>query len=300
MTDSGVSAVVVNYNAREHLLECVRSLRTEGVSDIVVVDNGSTDGSEEALRRVEPDTVWLPSGSNLGYGSGANRGAAKASGDLLLVCNADVVVEPGSVKALAGTMEADEGLAIVGPRIEDTAGEVYPSPRTFPDLGVALGHAFLGLVSPANRFTRRYRMLDWDHGPSSSVDWVSGACFLVRRTAWESLGGFDEAYFMYVEDVDLCWRAARAGWRVGFEPAARVLHVQGVSTDLAPYHMIVEHHRSLLRFSWRSTTGPRRALLPLVWVGLAARAALACAHRALQSRHARTGGTRSGHRHRAR
>lgn len=284
MNPGRVSAVVVNYNAREHLVECVRSLRADGVSDIVVADNGSSDGSEEALGRADADAVWVPTGRNLGYGGGANRGAARANGDMLLICNADVVMEPGSVKALTTSMESDEGLAIVGPLIEDQSGKVYPSPRTFPDLGVAVGHALLGLVSPGNRFTRRYRMLDWDRGSSASVDWVSGACFLVRRTAWEDLGGFDRSYFMYVEDVDLCWRASRAGWRVGFEPSARVIHVQGASTDLAPYRMIVEHHRSLLRFSWRSTTGPHRALLPVVWVGLVGRAALACGHRALQSR----------------
>lgn len=294
MTAAGVSAVVVNYNACHHLLECVRSLRAEGVADVVVADNGSTDESAEALRLHDPDALWLPTGGNLGYGAGANRGAARATGDLILICNADVVVEPGSVKALAHAMEGDGRLAIVGPRVEDRFGEIYPSPRTFPDLGVAFGHAFLGLIAPRNRFTRRYRMLDWDHGSSGSVDWVSGACFLARREAWEDLGGFDEAFFMYVEDVDLCWRASRAGWRVGFEPGARVLHVQGASTDLAPYRMIIEHHRSLLRFSWRSTTGPRRAFLPLVWVGLAARAVMACAQRALQSRHLDGSGTGSG------
>jgi len=291
---SRVSAVVVNYNARDHLLECIRSLRADGVTEIVVADNDSTDGSAEALKRVDPDAMIVPTGSNLGYGGGANRGAARASGDLLLVCNSDVVVEPGAVKALVSALEDDEQLALVGPRIEDRSGALYPSPRTFPDLGVALGHAFLGLVAPANRFTRRYRMLDWDHATAGLVDWVSGSCFLVRRTAWLALGGFDEAYFMYVEDVDLCWRAAKAGFRVGFEPSARVIHVQGASTDLRPYRMIIEHHRSLFRFSWRSTVGWRRTLLPVVSAGLGMRAVMACGHRALQSWRGRAGGGTPG------
>lgn len=179
---------------------------------------------------------------------------------------------------------------MVGPRIEAPDGSLYSSPRAFPGIGDALGHAFVGLVAPGNRFTRRYRMLDRDHTRAGEADWVSGACFLARREAWEALGGFDEAYFMYVEDVDLCWRAWRSGWRVGFEPAARVAHVQGVSTDQAAYRMIAAHHRSLLRFSQRSTTGWRRGLLPLVAVGLAVRAVLACAQRsALRLRGARRG-----------
>ena len=105
-----------------------------------------------------------------------------------------------------------------------------------------------------------------------AVDWVSGACFLVRRSAFEQVGGFDEAYFMYAEDVDLCWRLGRAGWTVAYLPTAEVTHLQGVSTDRHPYRMILEHHRSLLRFAGRSSRGWRRALLPLVALGIGARA----------------------------
>ncbi len=281
---SRLSAVIVNYNARHHLVECVRSLREQGVDEIVVADNESSDGSAEALARDHPDVVFLSTGANLGYGGGANRGAARCAGELLLVCNPDVTFEPGALKSLVAAIDADQGLGLVGPRIEAVDGSLYPSPRTFPAMGDALGHAFLGLVAPGNAFTRRYRMLDWDRGEASDVDWVSGSCFLARRRAWDALGGFDEDYFMYAEDVDLCWRARKAGWKVGFEPAARVVHVQGVSTDLVAYRMILAHHRSLLRFSYRSTTGWRRALLPLVTAGLALRAVLACAQRALRRR----------------
>ncbi|HEX2698810.1 MAG TPA: glycosyltransferase family 2 protein [Acidimicrobiales bacterium] len=282
-----MSAVVVNYKARRHLVECVRSLRAEGIDDVVVADNDSGDGSEEALAASDPGARFLPTGGNLGYGAAANRAAAVATGDLLLVCNSDVVLEPGAVKAMTAVLDVDRRVAIVGPRVENVDGSLYPSPRTFPDLGVALGHAFLGLVAPRNRFTRSYRMLDWDHAGTADADWVSGACFLVRGDAWVALGGFDEAYFMYAEDVDLCWRAARAGWKVAFEPAARVVHAQGVSSDLHPYRMIVEHHRSLLRFFRRTTTGPQAALLPLVAGGLVVRAGMACAQRALASPAAR-------------
>lgn len=278
-----VSAVVVNYRARDHLVQCVRSLRAEGVGDVVVVDNHSGDGSREALAAADPTARFLDTGANLGYGTAANRGATLALGELLLVCNSDVVVEPGAVKALAAVFDADPVVAIAGPRVENSDGTLYPSPRTFPDLGVAIGHAFLGHVAPGNRFTRRYRMLDWDHAATTGADWVSGSCFLVRRATWVALGGFDESYFMYAEDVDLCWRAGRAGWRVAFEPAARVTHAQGASTDLHPYRMIVEHHRSLLRFYRRTTTGPGVALVPVVALGLVARAGLVCARRALTS-----------------
>ncbi len=281
---SNVSAVIVNYNARAHLLECVRSLRVEGLDHIVVADNGSIDGSEEALRRADPAVGFLSTGGNLGFGAAANRGVAATTSELVAVLNPDVVVEPGSIKALVDLLESDPQLAIVGPRIENPDGTLYPSVRTFPCLRDAVGHAFLSYLAPRNRFSRRYRLLDWDHGEAADVDWVAGTFMLVRRSALESLGGFDESYFMYVEDVDLCWRAGKAGWRVGYEPAAQVIHVIGVSTELAPYRMIVAHHRSLLRFASRTHTGPDRLLLPLVTAGLAARAMLACAQRAVRHR----------------
>ncbi len=276
---SDVSAVVVNYNTREHLLRCVASLRAEGVDEIVVADNGSVDGSGASLAAVDP-AVFLPTGSNLGFGSAANVGAAATTGRLLLVMNPDAVVVPGSVGALVAALDGDDSLAIVGPRVDNPDGSLYPSVRRFPEMTVAVGHAFVGLVKPDNRFTRRYKMLDVDRDSAGDVDWVSGTCMLARRSAFDAVGGFDTAYFMYVEDVDLCWRLRRAGWRVGYEPKARVVHTVGAASDLAPYRMIAAHHRSLLRFAARTTTGARRLLLPAVAVGLVVRTMLAWAQRA--------------------
>ena len=282
-----IGAVIVNYNDREHLLACVRSLRQSGVGNLVVADNASADGSGEALASDDPDATFMPTGGNLGYGTAANRGATRVSGDLLLICNSDLTVDRGALELLAAAMDADGRLGIVGPRIVDPDGTVYPSPRRFTGLADAVGHAFVGLVKPGNCFSRRYLMLDWDRAGFGEVDWVSGSCFLVRRAAWEDLGGFDESYFLYAEDVDLCWRAWQAGWKVGFEPAARVVHIGGATTGLAPYRFLVLHHRSALRFARRSLTGPRRAFLPLVAAGLGLRAVLACAQRAVRARRPR-------------
>jgi N-acetylglucosaminyl-diphospho-decaprenol L-rhamnosyltransferase len=276
-----VSAVIVNYNTRRHVLDCIRSLREEGVTDVVVADNGSEDGSAEAISNADSEVTVVPTGGNLGYGGGANRGSAVARGDLLLVCNADVRIEPGAVKSLVAALDADDRRAVVGPLIEDIEGSIYASPREFPSVADALGHGFIGLVAPGNRFSRRYRMLDSERAQVAEADWVSGACFLVRRRAWENLGGFDESYFMFAEDVDLCWRAWKSGWTVAFEPAARVVHVRGAATDLAPYRMIVAHHRSLLTFAHRTLGGWRRCLLPVVALGLVVRTALASVQRAV-------------------
>jgi len=273
---------VVSFNSRECLPDCVRSLRAEGVGDIVVVDNASSDGSAEAVRACDAEVTVLSTGANLGFGSAVNRGVESATGDYLLVMNPDTVVGAGTVVALSEALGGDAGLAAVGPRIENTDGTLYPSVRSFPNLLVATGHAFLGLFWPTNPFSRRYRMLDWDHDrPAHDLDWVSGACMLVRRSAFEAVGGFDEGYFMYVEDVDLCWRLGRAGWRIGYEPAGRVIHALGASSRLMPYRMIAAHHRSLLRFASKTSVGPRRGLLPLVAAGLGLRTGVAWLHHAV-------------------
>jgi N-acetylglucosaminyl-diphospho-decaprenol L-rhamnosyltransferase len=279
-----VSAVIVSYNVVDLVLECIASLRTDGVEQVVVVDNASSDGSVETLRRREPEVEVVALSRNLGYGTAANRGVARTTAPYVAVMNPDVVVEPGSTKALVDALDGDPGLAVVGPRVESPGGDLYPSVRTFPDLADAAGHAFFHFVWPANPFSRRYRMLDWDHAAAADVDWVAGNHFLVRRRAWDEVGGFDESFFMYMEDVDLCWRLRRAGWRTGYEPAARVTHAIGRSTDQTPYRMILAHHRSLLRYAVKTTSGRRRLLLPVIAVALALRTVLACAQRAARGR----------------
>ncbi len=281
-----MSAAVVNYNAKRYLLECLRSLRAEGITDIVVADNASVDGSEAAVRAADPDVTYVQTGANLGLGTGTNRAVAHtdASTPYLLCLNPDARLEPGALEAMLAAFDDRPELGIVGPRVEDPDGTLYPSVRTFPNLVDAVGHAFLGMVWGANPFTRRYRMLDWNHDTAGDVDWVSGSCFLIRRACWDAIAGFDEAYFMYAEDVDLCWRARRAGWSVAYEPAARAVHAQGISTDRHPYRMILEHHRALLRFAARSSTGWERALLPLMAAGLVLRTPLAWLHRLLAGR----------------
>ena len=279
-----VAAVIVSYNVRDLLLECVASLQGDGVEYIVVVDNASADGSAEALRRHQPGVEVIALPRNVGFGGAANRGVAGTATPYVAVMNPDVVVEPGATKALIDALERDAGLAVVGPRVETPDGALYPSVRTFPELGDAAGHAFFHFVWPSNPFSRRYRMLDWDHASPADVDWVAGTYLLARRRAWDEVGGFDERFFMYLEDVDLCWRLSQRGWRTGYEPAARVTHAIGRSTDQTPYRMIAAHHRSLLRYAAKTTTGRHRLLLPVIAAALGVRTVLAWAQRAARGR----------------
>ncbi len=279
------AVVVVNYESGSVLAGCVASLQGEGPAELVVVDNGSTDGSVRELRQRRPGTAVVDPGRNLGYGAAANRGVAATRSELILVCNPDLSVTPGAINAMVRALDSDPTIAVVGPLIRTPEGQRYPSARQFPSLIDAAGHTMLGQFAAQNPFTRAYQHADLalEVDTVSPVDWVSGACFLVRRSAFEQVGGFDEQYFMYAEDVDLCWRLGKAGWQVVYAPAAVVTHQQGVSTNRHPYRMILEHHRSLLRFAGRSTSGWRRALLPLVAVGIGVRAVLAGIRKALTS-----------------
>ena len=220
----GVAGVVVNYNARDYLLSCVGSLLAEGVALVVVADNGSTDGSEMALLERYPEAKWVPTGANLGYGTAANIGAAVVDSRYLLICNADVVVGQGSVDGVA---ELPRRPARRGSR---RASHPWLRRRPVP-LGPAVPRPPRGVrardrrpvLGRATRFRAATGWTDWDHAEAREVDWVSGACFLARRSAWDAVGGFDRAYFMYMEDVDLCWRL-RASRLVGRVRAGRGGH----------------------------------------------------------------------------
>jgi N-acetylglucosaminyl-diphospho-decaprenol L-rhamnosyltransferase len=287
------AAVVVAYDSGPLLADCVASLladtSADGPPEVVVVDNGSSDGSVEALEAAHPGVAVLRPGANLGYARAANLGIAATTAPIVAVVNPDALLVPGAAAALLARFDAEADLGAVGPQIREPDGSVYPSARRVPSTRDAIGHAVVGPIRPDNAATRRYRGLDADPDAPRRVDWVSGAAIWLRREALDAVGGWDEGYFMYVEDVDLCWRLNGAGWRVAYEPAAVVTHVQGVSTAGHPYRMIVAHHRSTFRFAGKRWHGARRLLLvPLAGL-LAVRASLAMGLRRARPRRAAAG-----------
>ena len=277
-----ISAVLVSYNVRDLLLRCIASLKADGITDIVVVDNDSRDDSADAVAREEPDVTLERLHDNIGFGPGVNRAVTHTSTRYVLVTTPDVYVEPGSTKALQVVLDEHPDVGFVAPRIDTPDGVLYPSVRRLPNMIDATGHAFLHFVWRSNPFSRRYMMLDWDHSTAADVDWVACTHFLVRREAWDAVGGFDEQFFMFLEDVDLCSRLRDAGWRIRYEPASVVQHEISASADQTPYRMIAEHHRSIYRFNRKRLKGNQRALLPLIAAGLALRTVLAWAQRAIR------------------
>jgi N-acetylglucosaminyl-diphospho-decaprenol L-rhamnosyltransferase len=288
---SPIVAVVVDHDTGPLLIDCVRSLLDDGATRVIVVENGQPGSADRALSTLldatppPPVTVLRP-GKNIGFGAGANRGLAALAGptadaEWVLISNSDLLVHRGALAALRSVLEDHPAWAMVGPRIFTEEGDVYPSVRRFPSFVDAAGHALFALVNPENRFTKRYNPGTPEGGVVVGAGWISGSCFLARRTAMEELGGFDEAYFMYNEDMDLCWRAHHAGWGVGFGGTASVTHIQGVSTARHPYRMMLAHHRSALRFTVRTTTGWRRVALPFAAAVLGMRMVMASIRLAL-------------------
>ncbi len=277
------AAVIVNYETGPLLIDCVRSVLADtsaGPVELVVLDNGSRDSSIEELHAAFPDVRAVRSPENVGYARGANFGIAATHAPVVAVLNADLTVAPGSAGALVARLEQDARVGAVGPRVRNRDGSDYPSARRLPSIPVAVGHGLLGLWWRSNPFTTRYRELDADPAHARAVDWLSGSAVWLRRDALDAVGGWDERFFMYMEDVDLCWRLRRGGFRNVYEPAGTVVHVQGAATSRHPYRMLVEHHRSAWRFARKRFHGVRVTLLPFAAVYLVFRAMLAVSEHA--------------------
>jgi N-acetylglucosaminyl-diphospho-decaprenol L-rhamnosyltransferase len=284
---SKFAVVTVTYSPGDHLEACLASLERATKADplVVMVDNGSTDGAPQRAAALRPKTVLVETGENIGFGRGVNRGVAEIDAlapevEFYLVVNPDVVFAEGSVDALLEAAGRWPDAGALGPLIEEPDGSAYPSARAVPTLALGSAHALLVRIWPDNPWTRRY--LGRGEGPGERVvGWLSGACLLLRREAFSQVGGFDEGYFMYFEDVDLGDRLGKAGLANVYVPGARVSHAQGHSTKRHPARMLQAHHDSAYRFFAERHKAPWQAPLRLaVRVGLNARAKAEIARKA--------------------
>lgn len=231
-----VTIVIVSYNTRELLRRCLRSLEAdvaEGLADVIVVDNCSGDGSAEMA---EGEFGWarvVRPGSNVGFGRGVNAGATLTAAPWLVAANADTEVEAGALRRLVAAAGADPRAGAVAPRLVEPSGRTQHSVHGFPGVGLALVFGLgLGRLFPG--FGDRLCLEgQWDPERPRIVDWAHGAFLLLRREAFEQIGGFDPAQWMYAEDIDLAWRLRRAGWVVAYEPHARIRHEVSAATSAA-------------------------------------------------------------------
>ena len=284
--ETAVAAVLVTYQSARDLAMCLGSLERAAAPhplEVVVVDNGSTDGSVEIARGYGAKV--LENHANLGLSRAINTGVAATGAPWLLIANPDTWLAPGSLRRLLATATSDPRIGAVGPHLANPDGSDYPTGRRFPSLPMGAAHAALAPLWPDNPATRRYHMAGVDRSRPLDVDWVSGACILLRRQAFEEVGGFDPSYFMFFEEMDLCLRLHRAGWRVVFDPLAEVKHVVGGSTASAPYRKVWNHHRSALRFYCRRyARDPRLVMAPVVAAFLVLRGLASLARAAVAQR----------------
>ncbi len=257
MSDAApVRLVVVTYSPGDFLHEFLASVPAASTSTVpvTVVDNGSTDGTVEWVR-TRPELTLVETGSNRGYGGAANVGVATAAEEWVLVVNPDITFEPGSIDELLTVAARWPRSGALGPRIHTDDGLLYPSARELPSIGRGVGHAVFGWVWPANPWTAAYRR---ERGTprEGTVGWLSGACLLLRREAFDAVGGFDERYFMYFEDTDLCARMAEAGYDIVYAPSATVVHHGGHATVRDSARMSKAHHDSAYQYLAGRYAGP--------------------------------------------
>jgi len=255
MSTPSVAVVIVSWNSRDDIAACLGSLASVSLPvQIVVVDNASTDGSAEAARAAAPQAQVIVAGANLGFARASNRGWRATEAPYVLFLNPDAQVTPGAVEAMHGILEARSDVGIVGPLTRNADGT--PQVSFGPDLTPLGEWRQRRLVRAVRaRDPQALARLETATSCEAEPDWVSGSCLMARRTLLETLGGFDESFFLYEEDVDLCVRARQNGSRVVFTPRAGITHRLGRSMEQAGGRARLEYDRSHVYF-YRKHNGP--------------------------------------------
>jgi N-acetylglucosaminyl-diphospho-decaprenol L-rhamnosyltransferase len=273
-----LAVVIVNYNTGAYLERCLASLvthRGECDLEVLVIDNASRDGSHTAGVAAHPFARLIENPANVYLSPAWNQGARETAAPYLLFLNPDAEFFGGTLADYVRVAREHPRAGIVGPMVRNPDGTVYASGRRFPSVVDATFHAMLSPFSRDNPFTRRYEMDGWDRRTEREVDWVSGACMLMPREAFDAMGGFDEGFPLYAEELDIATRLRDAGRRVLFTPEVEILHAIGVSTGRSRAILLM-HSRSVYRYYRKHRAkGWRRVTLPLARGVLRLRAEIA-------------------------
>ena len=257
---SSVAVGIVNFNTRAHLAGCLDSVLTEQPDEIVVIDNASTDGSVEFVQKNYPTVAIHANQENRGYGAAANQAVARCRSDYVLLLNGDTSVMPQTLRALTTHMDRHPQAVVIGPLLRGPNGSVQQSYFPFPGtLAWLLENEPISWLLPYLPVARERFLCLTPPSAERVVPWVVGAALLIRRVAFEAVGGFDETFFMYFEEIDLCLRLRARHGEVHFTPAGTVIHIGGASTSQFRKAMLVAHFRSSLRYYRRHCSAPARA-----------------------------------------
>jgi GT2 family glycosyltransferase len=248
-----ITLIVVHRNGPELLRACLASLpdACQGISwEAIVVDNGSTDASPELVRTEFPDVKLIANPDNRGFTRANNQGIGIARGRYITLLNNDTISTPGCFAEAVRALDARPDIGAAGLKLLNPDGSRQHSCRRFPSFQQALfsRESLLTRLFPNNPYSAGYLMSDLEEDRIQDVDWVSGACLITRREVVDRIGGLDERFFMYSEDVDFCLRVWQAGWHVAYLPVSTVVHFIGQTSSRFPFMPIVERHRSMYRY----------------------------------------------------
>jgi hypothetical protein len=266
------TVVIVGYRAYPELRQCLASLaRHDPEAKVVVIDHAADPAQAAVLTAAYPRLVYRGSPANPGFGAGVNA-AARETTDHLLLLNPDCELTAPVVQPLLAVLVAEPRAGIVGGLVRESDGRVQASARRFPDVttGLAGRTSWLTRVWPGNPLSRRNLRADAGDGVRP-VDWVSGALMLIRRETFDAVGGFDERFFLYWEDADLCRRAALQGWTTWYAPVTEVIHRTARASRHAPLRSLAAFHVSAFRYYWKHGGLVARLLSPMAAIGLIVR-----------------------------
>lgn len=276
-TPPDVSVCIVSWNVAGDLRACLESVRAQATPpswEIIVADNASSDDSVAMIREQFPEVRLIENEENLGFAKATNQTLRAAQGRYLMMLNPDTVLEAESLRRLVEVADDHPEAGIVAPRLIYPDGTLQYSCRRFPTISAAVfRNTVLGRIFPRARSAAEYVMADCDHDVQRTVDWVSGACMMIRREAFEQVGELDEGFVWGSEDVDYCLRMHRAGHEVLFTPVTEVVHAVGRSTDQAVVPTIVRTHRGMYLL-YSKHFAPNAPAKAAVWLGVWLRAGL--------------------------
>jgi GT2 family glycosyltransferase len=256
-----LSVAIINFQAKTLLERCINSVFASGIRspfEILVVDNNSKDGSVEMVLERFPQVRLVKNNENVGLARAVNRAFMQCKGNRLLLLNPDIEVSIGAVNSLLDYLQSHPDVALVSPKLLNSDGTLQYSCRTYYSLPIALmRRTILGKLFPNHRIIRDHLMMDWDHVDTREVDWVLGGAMMLRREAFPDQQVMDERFFLYFEDVDLCLRLNKAGWKVMYYPGAvMVHHHQRASASAIWNRAKLEHLKSWIKFSWKHRHEP--------------------------------------------
>jgi GT2 family glycosyltransferase len=253
-----LSIVIVSWNARKFLIDCLKSIAATApplAQEVIVVDNGSTDGSAEAVAADHPGVRLIRNEANLGFARGNNLGLAAAEGRYVALINSDVLLRDGCLQRLVRYLDEHPRVGIVGPRVLNADGTLQFSCWDFPSVAGTLARSLaLDTLARRSALGARFTMRDWPTDAEHAAEALSGCIVVARREAVQSVGPLDEAYFFYAEDQDWCLRFRRAGWEIRYDPLAEAVHFGGGSSSGQTARYAVEYERANLYY-WRKHHG---------------------------------------------